>query len=584
MADENVFRFISTRAAEGPLDGPLSNAVVVQVLIHQIIEQPDQVRSRTQWQAAIRRARAAGTIAERLADLPLDLHSLVGWLIAASSMPLTTKVVSDAAQHTLGAPPENLVQRDDFAAAERAVGGALVAQAVSPAAGRPDDLVLAAKALALIRLATAGKLPSQFATVGDYATKTVVALPPLDIEENAPRAAGEYRSQAATAAAADPASQALERLQRLQRAYAELKAMSRRVTIELAPEVTAPASELNELRAGLARTQQALAEFLAARPADTATAEFGDDVDQGAPFAEGSDMDAASEADRGAGMVVQPRDVRLTLSVGDRAALSSDTRQVLEELHIYVDTLDLLTALPLLHSALTELAPQAHQPTGPSVVRLGGVDLDLSHAGRAFGMSGPAADPAQSLIQRCQGAVGVGDLLIVRQKLKAYELGDFAHVENVLAGESRLREHRRLDRTEEIVTTETEKETEKERDLQSTERNELQSEATRTLQTQMQMDAGIQVSGSYGPSTSFTSNLNVGFSTSTTESQRKAATYSREVVEKSAEKIRERVSEQRVRRVLSEIEEINKHGIDNPAGNGHVWSVPDLVDTRLRGL
>jgi hypothetical protein len=177
------------------------------------------------------------------------------------------------------------------------------------------------------------------------------------------------------------------------------------------------------------------------------------------------------------------------------------------------------------------------------------------------------------LVQQCQAAAGVGDLLIVRQKLKAYELGDFAHVENVLAGESRMREHRRLDRTEETVTIEKETETEKERDLQSTERNELQHEATKTVQSQTQLDAGLQVSGSYGPAVSFSSNLNVSFSTSTEESQRKASNFSREVTEKSAERVRERVSEQRVRVVLQEIEEINRHGIENAAGNGHIRGV-----------
>ncbi len=37
---------------------------------------------------------------------------------------------------------------------------------------------------------------------------------------------------------------------------------------------------------------------------------------------------------------------------------------------------------------------------------------------------------------RCKFEAGVGDLLIVRQRLKAYELADFAHTENVLIGEA----------------------------------------------------------------------------------------------------------------------------------------------------
>ena len=57
--------------------------------------------------------------------------------------------------------------------------------------------------------------------------------------------------------------------------------------------------------------------------------------------------------------------------------------------------------------------------------------------------------------------------------------------------------------SEEITTTESERETEKQHDLQSTERNEMQNEANKTVQSQSQLEAGLQVSGSYGPTVSF---------------------------------------------------------------------------------
>ena len=70
---------------------------------------------------------------------------------------------------------------------------------------------------------------------------------------------------------------------------------------------------------------------------------------------------------------------------------------------------------------------------------------------------------------------------MVKQRLKAYEVGDFAYVENVMAGETREREHRRLDTSEETSTTETETTTEREKDLQSTQRNETQTQAEKTV-------------------------------------------------------------------------------------------------------
>lgn len=179
-----------------------------------------------------------------------------------------------------------------------------------------------------------------------------------------------------------------------------------------------------------------------------------------------------------------------------------------------------------------------------------------------------------SLITQCHYDVGVADLLLVKQTLKAYELGEFAHVENALRGELREREHRRLNIQEEITEEESEKETERERDLQSTERNEMQAEASKQLKTETGIQAGLQVSGSYGPTVSFSASLNASFSTSVQESQRKATAFSREVTEKTSERVRERVREERRKRVLEQIEEINRHRIDNSINpQGHLRGI-----------
>ena len=189
-------------------------------------------------------------------------------------------------------------------------------------------------------------------------------------------------------------------------------------------------------------------------------------------------------------------------------------------------------------------------------------------------MYGAAPSLGDLLKEHCHFQAGVGDLLMVKQTLKAYELAEFAHVENVLAGEERLREHRRLNVREEIQIEEEERETEKERNLQSTERNEMQSEAEKTVKSQFELEAGLQVSGSYGPSVSFSASLNVGFSTSSEETQRKAVSYSREVTEKTSERVRERVRRELRRRMLEQVEEVNRHSITNvPATNGHIRGI-----------
>ena len=66
--------------------------------------------------------------------------------------------------------------------------------------------------------------------------------------------------------------------------------------------------------------------------------------------------------------------------------------------------------------------------------------------------------------------VGIGDLLVVKQHLKRYELGEISHIENILQGESKKHTTKHTLTNEQTFVTEIEKTTETERDLQTTER------------------------------------------------------------------------------------------------------------------
>ncbi len=169
-------------------------------------------------------------------------------------------------------------------------------------------------------------------------------------------------------------------------------------------------------------------------------------------------------------------------------------------------------------------------------------------------------DPA---LQGCSVEVGIGDLLVIGQKLRGYELGEIAHIENVLKGETRERTHRRLNQREEILIEESEVEAETERNLETTERNETQEEARSILQEDRQFDAGLSISGSYGPSVSFNSSLNTSRNTTTEEAKARVATFSREVTERTSERLRERTRTERRRRILEEIEVTNFNSFNN---------------------
>lgn len=188
----------------------------------------------------------------------------------------------------------------------------------------------------------------------------------------------------------------------------------------------------------------------------------------------------------------------------------------------------------------------------------------------------PAPEPGSASARGIQ-PLGIGDLLVVRQELTRYAAGEVAHIENVLKSEFKTRMHARLREVEEILVTETEQLEETEKDLQTTERFELHKEAQRTIESQMSLEAGVQVTASYGP-VSVAAHADFALSQSTSESNSVASTFARQVTERSVSRIMQRVREERTRRTLERFEERNEHGFDNKTGGVHVIGIYRWVD------
>jgi hypothetical protein len=165
--------------------------------------------------------------------------------------------------------------------------------------------------------------------------------------------------------------------------------------------------------------------------------------------------------------------------------------------------------------------------------------------------------------------LGVGDLKVVKQILLRYEAGEIAHIENVLRGERRERRHRRLTQFEVITDIESIMEEENRRDLQTTERFELRNEIERTLTSESSLEAGLNLSASYGP-VSLGVYGRIASSESKEESERASSQYTKEVIDKSSSRLFQRTREQRNERSLNESEETNLHelrgGKENLAG------------------
>ncbi|GAL83599.1 hypothetical protein C173_12015 [Sporocytophaga myxococcoides] len=173
--------------------------------------------------------------------------------------------------------------------------------------------------------------------------------------------------------------------------------------------------------------------------------------------------------------------------------------------------------------------------------------------------------------------LGIGELKVVKQKLKNYTAGEVAHIENVLRGEYKERKHRVLDRTEEIFTVSSETSEETTKDTQSTERFELKKESEKTIEEQMSVQAGVTVSGSYGVVT-FGAHGEFAYSTSSQESNKNSSNFAREVIDRSVSKIQKRTKEERTVKKLHEVEEINTHGVDNKEKPDHAVGIYRWVD------
>lgn len=264
------------------------------------------------------------------------------------------------------------------------------------------------------------------------------------------------------------------------------------------------------------------------------------------------------------------------------ARFAPEMLALLTNLDIDVAETAVPTAVARLETELVTVGEQLNllepAPGARSIIRLGSTFVPV-HAQPVVNLGFAASEG--SGIPETVGSVrpiGVGNLLLVRQQIKAYEAGEMAHIENVLRGESKERGTRRLERTEEMLSLITETTKEEERDLQTTERFELQQETAKTIQQDESFNVGVSVSAGYGPF--FQVNSNVGFSsaTSATEAAKKAFSYAKDVTDRSVSRISERIRREETIRTLHEFEETNKHGLNNVGGNDHVIGIYQWVD------
>ncbi|QWB21939.1 MULTISPECIES: hypothetical protein [Streptomyces] len=290
-------------------------------------------------------------------------------------------------------------------------------------------------------------------------------------------------------------------------------------------------------------------------------------------------------------------DLGFRLLPGAVQQLSEATRALLTARGIDVTATPLDRVVALLQSeadgTAAELEKLFGRPARRSVRRLGDTLVTTSTPVPSVwnAISIGDLDPVEQIpleadpIPTTQGSVkpsGVADLLVVRQQLTGYEGADVAHIENVLKGETKQREHIRREETEQTTVTETETITSEERELESTDRFEMSREASAVIKEDAALKAGLTVTGKYGPTVEFSASAEGSVSRSKEEATKSASTFSQDVTQRSASKISERVLQRTTLRITTEVTEKNTHTLDNSPGIDHISGVYQWVNKVYR--
>jgi len=277
-----------------------------------------------------------------------------------------------------------------------------------------------------------------------------------------------------------------------------------------------------------------------------------------------------------------------------KSSLSKSTLEILNERKLSVSEQPLDRIVDLLQAELMALSKELDaflgRPVRRTFKRMGNamvmISTPMATVWNSMVISNNLTIPAYAFaldnrVPHSHGSVapaGIADLLVVKQQLVRYEGTDVAHIENILKGERKEREHTRRRETEEFTFLETEITTSEERELESTNRFEMSRETSETIKEDASLKAGLTVSGKYGPTVEFSASAEGSVSRSKEEATKAAAKFSQDVTERSANKVTERVLERSSLRVTNEVIEKNSHLLDNVGGAGHISGVYQWVN------
>ena len=209
------------------------------------------------------------------------------------------------------------------------------------------------------------------------------------------------------------------------------------------------------------------------------------------------------------------------------------------------------------------------------------VDITAQHCwiGQLIGDCSDVENNAPPFIPKKFGVrlLGVADYKKVEQTVHCYIEGEVSNIENVMAREYREKATRRLRRTEDTTTETNEREEEAFTDTITTDRYEMQTEIDAVLQqnksTNAYVNTGYSNSGFH-----IDGGIAQASNTSQEESTRRSVAQAKDITLQAQDRVINKVKKERIRKVIEEFEENNKHGFDNRRGDKHVVGVYRWVD------
>ena len=174
-------------------------------------------------------------------------------------------------------------------------------------------------------------------------------------------------------------------------------------------------------------------------------------------------------------------------------------------------------------------------------------------------------------------AVGFTDLLVVKQHIARYELGEVARIENILKGESRSHSQKHALSNERGTVLETSTQTETNQELTTADHVSLQNEIENTLKEDIKVDAGVHVQYDVG-SVKAQADLTVGYDRSSSESKKFASNIAKDITQKAAKKVTQKIQQTITTKIIETFEENEDQAFDNKSGPANISGVYQWVE------